>query len=276
MSPPPTTTSASRQVPTNSTECLTFGNRCAGTNAVASRDQDPLATSQSNVPEASEGSLEVLPDTRCSRTRSLGSATLSARATASGSCSASHARTGPVMPADHGFPRRPSTSSGSASQRDRIDLGTRVGPEHRWADSSPGLVDQDRAVHLPGDPDGADVVRLGHRHEQVVDRTEPYARVRLRRLGVRSVQRPRGLLLGEGRAVGADGDHLERAGADVDAEPGWGSHALKRCILRSTARSFTAGDAVSLKVARRRPVGTSPRSGSGGRSRIRGRPRSPS
>ena len=143
-------------------------------------------------------------------------------------------------PGHAGRPRVPQTSEhlvGKCVPARSDDLGTRVGPEHRWANSTPGLVDQDRAVHLPGDPDCADVVRLGQRDQQVVDRAEPDAWVRLRRPGVRSVQRPSGLLLGEGCAVGADGDHLERAGADVDAEPGWGSHALKRCIHDRRLRS---------------------------------------
>ena len=230
MSPPPTTTSASRQVPTNSTEGLIFGNRCAGINAVASRDQDPLATSHSNVPEASEGSLEVLPDTRCSRTRSLGSATLSARATASGSCSASHARTGPVMPADHGFPRRPSTSSGSASQRGRMTSARESGQSTAGRTALPDSSTRIVPCICPVTP----TARTSYVSDSGISRSSTARSqtrwVRLRRPGVRSVQRPRGLLLGEGRAVGADGDHLERAGADVDAEPGWGSHALKRCI----------------------------------------------
>jgi hypothetical protein len=76
-------------------------------------------------------------------------------------------------------------------------FGTRVGPEHRRADRSPVLGDEDGAVHLSGDTDRSNVVPLRQRHQQVVDGLHPPARVRLHHLRIGPLQRPCGLQLGE-------------------------------------------------------------------------------
>ena len=101
------------------------------------------------MPEASVGSVAASPVIRI-RIQSLGCSAHRAAATFSGSCSMSHERIGPAIPADGRFPRPPVSVAGNSRVAVGLEGGPLVEPQDRRPHRAACDGRQHHAVHLAG------------------------------------------------------------------------------------------------------------------------------